>query len=285
MERTGKIRETSKFVKYLAIVAKYLVMAGAIFITCFPILWVFLSSFKTNQQIFSGQFWPTSFSFSGYKQALDMTPIPMFFLNSLEIAVVAMVCGVMLISMASYIFARVKFRGSSFLYALLMTAMVLPATAMIQPIYMQINRMGLLDTKLALMIVYSCTGLAMTLMIMRSFFAGIPRDLEESAAVDGAGFVRTYLQIILPVAKPGIATCMVLRFLENWNEFNYALILTTSTNVRTLPLSLSYFVSTFSFNYTAMFAAITIAAVPSLVVFAIFNEQVVSSMTVGSVKG
>jgi raffinose/stachyose/melibiose transport system permease protein len=156
---------------------------------------------------------------------------------------------------------------------------------MLLPVYLQISRLGLLNTRHGLILVYSCIGMPLTLMIMRSFFSGIPREMEESAAVDGSGFIRTYIQILLPLVKPGLITCMILRFLDYWNEFTYALILTTSPEIRTLPLSLGYFVSAFSFNYTALFAAITISALPSLLVFALFSEQVVSSMTIGSIKG
>ncbi|HHW31741.1 MAG TPA: carbohydrate ABC transporter permease [Clostridiaceae bacterium] len=276
---------TSSIKTKIAIILKYMVLASAVFICLFPLVWVILSSFKTNAQIFSEQFWPSTINFDGYKEALRLSPIPKFFINSVFIATTASVINVALVSMAAYVFARTKFKGSDFLYSLFLTALVLPGTAVIQPVYMQINRMRLLDTRTGLIIVYSCVGLAMTIMVMRSFFSGIPKDLEESTAIDGAGFVRTYIQIMLPIAKPGIVTCFVLRFIPNWNEFTYALVLTTSTEVRTLPLSLAYFVSTFSFNYTAMFAAITIAALPSILIFAVFNEQVISSMTIGAVKG
>jgi raffinose/stachyose/melibiose transport system permease protein len=166
-----------------------------------------------------------------------------------------------------------------------MAAMVLPSTALIQPVYMQVRALGLLNTRQGLILVYCCFGMPVGLMIMRSFFSGIPRDMEDSASIDGAGFLRTFVRIIVPIAKPGIATIMVLRFLEYWNEFTYALVLTTSTNIRTLPLSLGYFVASFSFNYTALFAAITCSVLPALILFALFNESVVSSMTVGAVKG
>lgn len=279
------VRATSPFGWFMGKFFSYFCMALAIVVALFPIIWVILASFKTNAEIFSGQFFPSSFKLDGYRVALEMTPIPQYFLNSIITSVAAMLINVTFVSMAAYIFARVRFRLSGLLYSIIMLAMVLPATAMMQPVYMQIKQLGLIDSRAGLVLVYACMGMPLTLMIMRSFFAGVPREMEESAAVDGAGFVRTYVQIVLPIVKPGIATCMVLRFLDYWNEFTYALILTTSQRVRTLPLSLGYFISTFSFNYTALFAAITIAALPSLIIFAIFNEQVVSSMTTGSVKG
>lgn len=263
----------------------YFCMTMAVIVALFPILWVILASFKTNAEFFSGQFFPSSIHFDGYRAALEMAPIPRYFLNSVIISVAAMLINVTAVSMAAYIFARLRFKLSGLLYNTLMLAMVLPATAMMQPVYMQVKQMGLIDSHLGLILVYCCMGMPLTLMIMRSFFASVPREMEESAAVDGAGFIRTFGQIVIPMVKPGLATCMVLRFLEYWNEFTYALILTTSQNVRTLPLSLGYFISAFSFNYTALFAAIVIASLPSLIVFAIFNEQVVNSMTTGAVKG
>lgn len=263
----------------------YFCMALAVVVALFPILWVILASFKTNNEFFSGDLLPSRIHFDGYRAALEMTPIPKYFLNSVITSVSAMLINVTAVSMAAYIFARLRFKFSRLLYSIIMLAMVLPATAMMQPVYMQIKQMGLIDSRPGLILVYCCMGMPLTLMIMRSFFAGVPREMEESAAVDGAGFIRSYVQIVLPMVKPGLATCMVLRFLDYWNEFTYALILTTSQNVRTLPLSLGYFISAFSFNYTALFAAIVIAALPSLIVFAIFNEQVVNSMTTGAVKG
>lgn len=167
---------------------------------------------------------------------------------------------------------------------LLSLSMVIPMTALLNPVYTVVSSLGLSDTKAGLILVYTALNLPMSLLILRSTFLSIPRSLEEAAYVDGAGFVRTFFQIMLPCAKGGLASAAVLAFLNNWNEFTFALILTSGQDARTLPLSLSYFTSQFSFNYTAMFAAITIAVIPSIAVFAIFQEQVVSSLTAGSVK-
>ena len=124
----------------------------------------------------------------------------------------------------------------------------------------------------------------MSLLILRGTFQSIPKSLEEAAYIDGAGFIRIFFQIMLPVAKGGLTSAAILTFLGCWNEFTFALILTSSQNVRTLPLSLSYFTAQFSFNYTAMFAAITIAVIPSIVLFAVFQKQVVNSLVAGSLK-
>lgn len=264
----------------------YLFMALCVIVAVFPIIWVILSSFKSNKEILSnGLALPSSFSLDGYVQALEMAPILKFFGNSFLIAFVSTVLNVFFLAMAGYVFAKKQFRFKNTLFAILSLSMVIPTTALLSPVYNVITKLGLYDTKLALILVYTALSMPISLMILRSAFASIPTELEEAAYIDGAGFFRTFIQVMMPCAKGGLASAAVLAFLESWNEFTFALLLTSSTDTRTLPLSLSYFTSQFSFNYTAMFAAITIAVVPSIIVFAIFQEQVCSSLTAGSVKG
>lgn len=269
----------------IGFVAKYLFLLVCVIIALFPILWVIMSSFKTNAEILSsGISLPSSFSFTGYIQALEISPILRYFGNSVVITLAATFLNVLFLSMAGYIFARCQFKGKNLLYFILSLSLVIPMTALMHPVYMVVRTLGMADTMQGLVLVYVALNMPMSLLIIRSTFAGIPRSLEEAAYMDGAGFVRTFFQIMVPVAKGGIASAAVLTFLNCWNEFTFALVLTSSQSVRTLPLSLSYFTAQFSFNYTAMFAAITIAVIPSIVVFAIFQEQVVTSLTAGSVK-
>ena len=267
-------------------VFSYLFMALCVLVALFPIVWVVLSSFKTNREILSnGLQLPSTFSFSGYKQALEMAPILKFFVNSLIVSFASTALNVFILAMAGYVFAKKKFRFKNLIFGILSLSMVIPSTALMSPVYTVITKLHLYDTKMALILVYTALNMPISLMILRSAFAAIPTELEEAAYIDGAGFFRTFWQVTMPCAKGGLASAAVLAFLGSWNEFTFALLLTSSTSTRTLPLSLSYFTSQFSFNYTAMFAAITIAVLPSIIVFSIFQEQVCSSLTAGSVKG
>ena len=267
-------------------VFSYLFMALCVLVALFPIVWVVLSSFKTNREILSnGLQLPSTFSFSGYKQALEMAPIMKFFVNSLIVSFASTALNVFILAMAGYVFAKKKFRFKNLIFGILSLSMVIPSTALMSPVYTVITKLHLYDTKMALILVYTALNMPISLMILRSAFAAIPTELEEAAYIDGAGFFRTFWQVMMPCAKGGLASAAVLAFLGSWNEFTFALLLTSSTSTRTLPLSLSYFTSQFSFNYTAMFAAITIAVLPSIIVFSIFQEQVCSSLTAGSVKG
>ena len=267
-------------------VFSYLFMALCVLVALFPIVWVVLSSFKTNREILSnGLQLPSTFSLSGYKQALEMAPILKFFVNSLIVSFASTALNVFILAMAGYVFAKKKFRFKNLIFGILSLSMVIPSTALMSPVYTVITKLHLYDTKMALILVYTALNMPISLMILRSAFAAIPTELEEAAYIDGAGFFRTFGQVMMPCAKGGLASAAVLAFLGSWNEFTFALLLTSSTSTRTLPLSLSYFTSQFSFNYTAMFAAITIAVLPSIIVFSIFQEQVCSSLTAGSVKG
>ena len=268
-----------------AYISKNVFLAGCVLIALFPIFWVVLSSFKTNAEILgSGISLPSKFSFAGYAQAIKISPIPKFFFNSIVISSAATFINVLLLSMAAYVFARFRFRHKNKLYFLLSLSMVIPMTALLQPVYIVVKALNLINTMKGLILVYTALNMPMSLMILRAAFSSIPRSLEEAAYMDGAGFMRTFFQIMVPAAKGGLSSAAVLTFLNCWNEFTFALMLTSSQNVRTLPLSLNYFTSQFSFNYTAMFAAITIAVLPSILTFALFQEQVVSSLTAGAVK-
>jgi raffinose/stachyose/melibiose transport system permease protein len=255
-------------------------------VALFPIAWVIMSSFKTNAEILSsGISLPTNLSFRGYAEALRISPILRYFWNSVVITAFTTFFNVLFLSMAGYVFARYRFRGKEVLYFVLSLSLVIPMTALLHPVYMTVNALKAANTKTGLVLVYTALNLPVSLLILRSAFQAIPASLEEAAVMDGAGFALAFFRIMMPVAKGGLTSAGVLTFLNCWNEFTFALVLTSSQSARTLPLSLSYFTSQFSFNYTAMFAAITIAVIPSIAVFAVFQEQVVSSLTAGAVKG
>ena len=280
-----KTRKNFSFINILFTIIKYSFFLLCVTVALFPILWVIMSSFKTNAEILTnGIALPTSFSFNGYVQALRISPIPTFFLNSIIISVTATVLNVLFLAMAAYVFARFTFPFKNLLYFILSLSLVLPMTALLHPVYLTVSTLKLANTRTGLVLVYTALNLPMSLLILRSTFQAIPTGLEEAAHVDGAGFLRIFFQTMMPVAKGGLTSAAVLSFLYCWNEFTFALILTSSQRVRTIPLSFSYFVSQFSKNYTAMFAAITIAVLPSIIVFAIYQEQVINSMVAGALK-
>lgn len=266
--------------------ARFLLLGAMVLISLCPLLWIILSSFKTNKEILSSAFsLPARWGGGGYTAALELAPIFKFYGNSIVISVVSTVVNVLLISMAAYVLARYEFKGNLFLTLLLSSSLLIPTSALLMPIYKIIMGMGLYDTRIGLILVYAALGLPTSLFVFKSYFQSIPGELEEAACIDGAGFYRTFFTIIFPLAKSGLATGGILQFLTSWNEFMFALVLTKSSKVRTLPMALNYFASQFSFNYTAMFAALTMVILPSILIYILLQEQITASMVAGSIKG
>lgn len=251
-----------------------------------PFIWVVLSSFKTNREVLSSALsWPSSISFISYIDALTRAKFHLYFFNSLFVSVMATIIAVFIFGMAAYVLARYEFCGSNAIYVLLISSMLISLIPMQQPILVMIQTLYLYDTRLALILVYAVKGLPIVIFIMWSFFKAIPKELEEAALVDGASFFQTYTRIMLPIARPAIASCGVLIFLNSWNEFLFALLLTESEDVRTLSYALRFFTNMFAYNYPTLFASIVMTLVPSIVIYIALQEQINKSLVGGAVKG
>lgn len=264
----------------------YLFLALITFISILPIFWVVISSFKTTQEITSTPLsLPTSLSFDGYITAIKVSPIFQYYGNSIVVSIASTVFNLIFMGMAAYVFARVKSKVINLLLAVMSITLFIPITSMMQSIYSVVEFIGLYDTKTGLILVYTAIGIPITLFVLRSFFLTIPNEIEESAYIDGASFLRTFYSIVVPIARPGFATAAIIQFINCWNEFLFALTLTSSNENRTVPLVLNYFTSMFSYDYTALFAALTMITIPSILMFVLLQEQVVSGLSSGSVKG
>jgi raffinose/stachyose/melibiose transport system permease protein len=264
----------------------YLFLALITFISILPIFWVLISSFKTTQEITSTPLsLPTSLSLDGYLTAIKVSPIFQYYGNSIVVSVASTVFNLIFMGMAAYVFARVKSKVINLLLAVMSITLFIPITSMMQSIYSVVEFIGLYDTKTGLVLVYTAIGIPITLFVLRSFFLTIPNEIEESAYIDGASFLRTFYSIVVPIARPGFATAAIIQFINCWNEFLFALTLTSSNENRTVPLVLNYFTSMFSYDYTALFAALTMITIPSILIFVLLQEQVVSGLSSGSVKG
>lgn len=264
----------------------YGLMIFTVAVSTFPILWIMMSSFKENKAILSDPFsLPTSISFAPYIDVYKNYSFLVFFKNSLWISTAATILALFIYALSGYIFGKFEFRGRNFLYILFTVTLLVPGHAKAQPIFSLIMNMGLYDTKTGLILVYTSFGLALALFILRATFMSIPKDLDEAAIIDGANFWKIFLHVNLPLARSGIATAGILMFLGNWNEYFYALILTTSTDHRTLPVALQFFDEAFSYNYTRMFAALTLIILPGIAIYMLVQEQVQKSVASSGVKG
>lgn len=275
-----------KGLKPVLSILKYLFVFTIIVLSIGPFLWVFLSSFKSNTEILNYSIgWPKNFGFSNYRMAFKIAPLAQFYFNSVIVAVIGTALNLIILGMSAYVTSRFDFKGKKLLVGLFSLSLLIPGAAMLQPLYMTVNALGLYDKLIGLIIVYAGFGLPASLYILSSYFQTIPKEMEESAYLDGASFIRTFISIILPISKPGFGTAAVLQFLLCWNEFQFAITLTTGNASRTLPLALYYFKSQFASDYGVMFAATVIVIIPSIIVYVLLQKQVVSGLAAGAVKG
>ena len=256
-----------------------------LFISLAPLLWVFISSFKSYTEVNSSALsLPSSLRVKNYIDAFKYAPIAKFFLNSIIIVGASIAVTSFCVAPCAYVVSRFKFKGRSLMILLISAALLLPAQAISQPLFSLLNVLSIFDTKRGLVLVYSAFGIPLTFFILVSYYRSIPAAMEEAAYIDGAGFLKTFVHVVLPLAKPGIATAAVLQFINTWNEFYFALMLTSGNNARTIPIALNYYLGTFANNYTALFAAVIMTVLPTIIVFIIAQEQVVESLTAGAVK-
>ena len=273
----------------LCFVLKYLFMALCVVVALFPIIWVILSSFKTNAEILSnGISLPTHFGFDGYRSALDMAPIFKFFGNSVIVTCCATVLNVLVFAMAGYAFARFRFPCDKLLYMLLSLSLVIPMTALLQPVYSVVNNLGLYDTKAGLILVNTALNMPMSLLILRGAFQSIPKAIEEAAYIDGAGYFSAMVKIIFPMAKPSIITIILFNFLSFWNEYIISMTLMSSTSApRTLPVGLLNLMQAqqSAAQYGTMYAGLVLVMLPTLILYICVQKQLTQGMTVGGLKG
>ena len=277
-----------KVKKVLVKILMYVVELWVIILSVFPIVWVALSSFKTNAQILEGAFTMPSglqVGFETYAYLFERYNFLLYFGNSLLVALVSTAISLLCFSMAGYVLAKYQFPGRGLLFALFTITMLVPGHAKAQPIFSLINSMGLYDSLVGLTFVYLGSGIAMSIFILRSSFMSVPKELDEAAMIDGAGFLRTFFAIDLPLTKSGLSTAGILMFLGNWNEYFYAALLVVSEKNRTLPVALQFFNQSLTYDYTKLFAALTVVVLPAIIMYCCAQEQVQQSVAASGVKG
>lgn len=280
------MRETPVWLKVVGSICKYAFMLFFVIIAVGPLLWAFLSSFKSYAEINSSAIsLPKHFNLDNYKAAFQYAPIAKYFLNSVIIVGLSVLVTLVFVALCAYVVSRFQFKLKTLIVLLISASLMLPAQAISQPLFTIMRALQIFDTKLGLILVYSAMGIPMSFFVMVSYYKTISPALEESAYIDGAGFLRTFVSIILPLAKPGLVTIAMLQFINTWNEFYFALMLTSGDRARTIPIALNYYMGTFANNYSALFAAVVITVLPTILVFILLQRQVMESLTAGAVKG
>lgn len=228
---------------------------------------------------------PWQWDFSNFAKAWEVAHLGTYFWNSLIVTAGAILLTVLLGALASYFIARFNYRWSTWVYGLFIVGMTIPIHATLVPIFILMKNLSLLNTHLSLVLPYTAFHLSITIFILVGFMKSFPKDIEESAIIDGAGVYHIFWSIILPMTRPAIATVVIINFIYNWNEFLFALVLISKTGLKTLPLGLANFAGTETKFQTMQMAALTMALLPLIAFYLLLEKQLVQGMTAGAVKG
>jgi raffinose/stachyose/melibiose transport system permease protein len=265
--------------------ATYLVSIVIFGVTIVPLLFVFLDGARSNAQLGANSIGlPNPWVWSNYSSILTTAPFWQFIGNSALIATVATVLAVTFGSMAAFALSRYAFRGREFYYTLFIAGLLFPLVMAALPLFALLQDLGLLDSWLGVALPEAAFALPITMLILRPFMRAIPGDLEDAALVDGAGRMRFFVQILIPLCKPALVTVSLLAFVTSWNQFLLPLLVFTTQSHFTLPVGVSVYQSTYSTNTALELAFTGLAALPALAVF-VFAERYLVAGAAGAVKG
>jgi len=263
-------------------VAVMLVALAAL--TIFPLLWLVLTSLREQNTIFNGPFLPDRISLEAYPNAWNSTSFGLHFFNSMWITT-ATVVGVLVFStLAGYAFAKLRFPFKDVIYVALLSTLMMPSTALIIPLYLELKALGLLNSQAGLLVLYISSSAPFSMFLMRAFFRTLPDELVQAARIDGASEFAIFWRVILPLARPGIATVVIFQFLATWNEFLIAN--TILQNTRALPLQPVLFslIGQYSTDWPTLTAGLTMSIVPVILVYVWMQREFVAGLTLGAVK-
>jgi len=257
--------------------------AGSL-IMIFPFVWVILSSFKTVSDVYAypPKWIPSDWKFDNYAKVFQMIPFGRYYFNSLFTSVMQTAIQIGLSITAAYSLTALDFPGKRPLLGLIKTTMFVPMVVTLIPLYLLVSKAHLNDTYAGIILpqVFS----AFTVFLLVSFFCTIPTDLYDSAKLDGCGYYRIMTNVVIPNGKSAISTAALFAFLGHWKSYTWPLIITNKQQYRTLPIGLKYLVQESSSEYQVMMAAAVMAILPVLIVFLIFEKQLVKSITLTGLK-
>lgn len=266
-------------------IAAYTIMGGFTVLTLVPLIWLSYSSLKPHKEIVLNPLGlPQAPTLANYTTAWELGEFGILFMNSLFYSVVATVVTVLLALMAGYAFAKFRFKVTKWLYGFFLGGLLLTVHSVLVPLFVMENALGLDDTRLGVLIPYIGFGLPFQLFLAVSYLKSIPDSLEEAALIDGAGYLKIFWNVILPMAAPVTATMLIYCFLGNWNEFILIMVLTSRQAVRSLPAGINAFAGSMARNYGFQFAALMIGTLPVILFYTLFHDQIKKGFAAGALK-
>jgi len=253
----------------------------------FPLLWMLVSSFKPAEQLFVSppRLLPSTLTLDWYRNVMLQSDAPTYFRNSLVIGAATTAICLSIGALAAYGVTRFEFPGKRVFLIGALLSYVFPAIVLFVPIYMIINSLGLIDTLAGVVIAHTILTFPFALWMLRSFFIAIPREIDEAAWVDGASYFMTFVAIILPLALPGVFSVGVFVFVLSWNEYLFAGVLITSGSLKTIPVGISEFITSFDVRWGEIMAMGALATMPVIALFLSVQRFFLRGVIAGAIKG
>lgn len=245
----------------------------------FPLYWMVVVAFSTRAELLGGSFhlWPQELTLDNVRRVLDGFPVATWFANSVAISLTVALITVAVNLLAGYAFAQLRFRGSNVVFLLALATLMLPVQVIMVPLYRLVTDLGLYGSYWA--VILPSAASAFGIFLARQFILGIPRELVEAARIDGAGHLRIFMRIVLPLSKPLIAVLFFMSLLQSWNDFAWPLISLKENRLFTLPIGLLYLQGQFGSDYGATMAFALVNVVPMVVVFLAFQRYFVQGFS------
>jgi multiple sugar transport system permease protein len=253
----------------------------------FPVLWILFTSLKTEAELTVKPItWlPHAPTIANYLRAFTDQPLLLFLFNSFMVAMLSTVLTLFISVLAAYALSRLQIRGRDLILSAIIAVSTFPLVTLLVPLFEIMRALGLLNTWVALILPYTVLSLPVCTLILVSFFEGIPRDLENSAMIDGCTRLGALFKVVVPLSAPGVFTAGILAFVNAWDEFLLALSFNSNPLLRTLPVGITLYQGEFAFPWPVISAALVVGIVPIAILIVIFQERVVSGLTSGGIKG
>jgi len=251
----------------------------------YPILMMGLSAFKSTPELFRNPFGlPENWNLANFIKVWERTNFPLYFRNSLIVTSGAVLLILVLGVMAAYALARYRFRGNELLYLFFLSGLMIPLRLAVIPLFIQLKAMGLINNHLGLICIYGAQGLPSAVFILTGFLRTLPSDLEDAARIDSASELQILLRIMLPLTRPALVIVAIYNLVPVWNDFFFPLVFLQKESLKTLPLGLTVFMGQYSTDWAVLFAGLSLAALPVVVVYIFMSRQFIAGLTAGALK-
>lgn len=275
-------RQKKRIVVYVIL---WLALGIAAFIWLIPIGWIYSTSFKLQSKaVTSALKWiPDPFTLKNYVDVFEKSSILNWLLNSCIVAFVTTIAVLILDSLAAYGISRIKFRGRELVFWIIVAGLMVPEEVLMVPLYLSFSTVNLLNSYPPLIL--PRIALPLGVFILRQFFEGIPKEIEDAARIDGCSKLRIYWEIVMPLSKPALAAVAIFTFISSWNAFLWPLIVISSEKMYTVPIGIAHFEGTYGMEYTMLMAGAAIVSIPILILYLFFQKQIIQGIATTGIKG